>query len=154
MERIFNIVTFGKRIENLEIAIREGKIGSDLSTISEHISRNSILFLHCRGAIVAIAQPSGPYEFSQSRIWDNKVYPHRFPIKVTRYMAKPMPLCDDRINVELRERFGAGWAYKFLFAPKPLPDDIGRAILAGVEKVGTTAPDTFCRIFDMLAQSR
>jgi hypothetical protein len=42
-------------------------------------------------------------------------------------------------NEELRKRFGAGWAYKFIFSPKPIPLDIAEEISLKLKKQPRTS---------------
>ena len=144
------VISFGKRVENLDVAIQKGTIGSDLSTFRDYIASDSILFLHCKGSILATAHVSGPYQFSKSEIWTNKTYPHRFPVRISRFLSSPVQLCDGVLNVELKKRFGTGWAYKFLFSPKPVPADIGRKLLAVIERIPSTTAEQFHQVLTKL----
>ena len=125
----YNIITFGKKRENLEAAIERKIIGSYLGTFSEYLAKGSIIFLHCESKIWAIAKVSSDYFFNSEPIWQDKTYPHRFHISDVEILNEPVELTNGVYNVELRKRFGTGWAYKFLFSPKPLPTDIAETLL-------------------------
>lgn len=127
-----NIITFGKNKENFELAIRACTIGSFLGTFKDHLRKGSNVFLHCDGQILAVAKVSSDYFFSNQKIWEDKVYPHRFRISDIVMLKTPIKLVNGIYNVELRKRYGTGWAYKFLFSPKPLPEDISNQILSEI----------------------
>ena len=130
----FNIVSFGKRKENLLLALKMETIGSALTTFKDSIEPGATVFLHCNGMIWATARVNSGYFFSENRIWSDKIYPHRFKISLIKFAKIPIKLSDGTINVKFRERFGAGWAYRFIFSPKPVPPDIAQLISVGIEK--------------------
>lgn len=120
----FNIISFGKRQANLYLALEHLTIGSSLSTFKESIVRNSTIFLHCNSMIWGTATVSSDYFYSEEKIWDDKIYPHRFNISKPQLLKDPVPLSDGVINKAFREQFGSGWAYRFIFSPKPIPANI------------------------------
>lgn len=126
----YHIVSFGKKVENLKIALNHRLIGSNYSTIQKYLNPGSTVFLHCIGQIWGTAKVTSPYRYSETEIWKDRVYPHRFSFEVDLLAAEPIELCDGIINVEFRKRFGTGWAYKFIFSPKPIPADLAQMILA------------------------
>lgn len=125
---VFNIVTFGKRPENLVKSLETGLIGSSSSSFEASISKNSLIFLHCQSRIWGTAKPFGNYFFDKTPVWSNGIYPHRFKINDVSITIDPLDMLGTSINSEFRKRFGIGWAYKFIFSPRPIPDDIGRQI--------------------------
>lgn len=127
-----NIVSFGKKIENLRKSLEHSTIGSTLSTFKENLSNNPKIFLHCNAMIWGTATVESNYFYSEAKIWDDKTYPHRFKISNVRMLKEPIPLSDGKINKAFRDQFGSGWAYKFIFSPKPVPADIARLILASM----------------------
>jgi len=129
----FNIISFGKRKENLLIALNQGLIGSTLTTFKESVQPGATVFLHCDAKIWAVAKVEGDYFFSETRIWPDKIYPHRFKVSLLKFVKHPIELSDGVINAKFRERFGAGWAYRFLFSPKPIPTDIAQIIAKRIE---------------------
>jgi len=128
MKKIYNIITFGKRFENLARAIELDLIGSNLKTFKDNVSENSSIFLHCNGQIWGRAKPIGDYFSDNSIVWDNSIYPHRYKIKISFLTKDPLQMAEANINSEFRSRFGVGWAYKFIFSPKPIPEDIAATV--------------------------
>jgi hypothetical protein len=143
----FNIISFGRRKENFLIALSQGVIGSSLSTFKESVKPGATIFLHCDAKIWATARVEGDYFYSENRIWPDKVYPHRFKIAILKFAKQPVALSDGVINTKFRERFGAGWAYRFIFSPKPIPADIAQLILKRIEQTGF-ASEGFDRIIN------
>jgi len=127
-----NIVSFGKKTENLRKSLESLTIGSTLSTFQENLSNNPTIFLHCNAMIWGTAAVASNYFYSEEKIWEDKTYPHRFKISNVKMLNEPIPLCDGKINKAFRDQFGSGWAYKFIFSPKPLPVDITRLILCSI----------------------
>lgn len=130
----FNIISFGKKEENLKSSLALGVIGSSLSTFKSNVAFNANIFLHCNAMIWGIAKISSSYFYSEEKIWEDKIYPHRFKISNIELFSQPIPLSDGIINKAFREQFGTGWAYKFIFTPKPVPSDIAALILDAVKK--------------------
>lgn len=124
----YNIITFGKKRKNLKKAIEYQTIGSFLTTVQDYLYKDSTIFLHCESKIWGTAKVNSNYFCDKTIIWDDKVYPHRFLISEIKLTDDPISLTNGIYNVELRSSFGVGWAYKFLFSPKPLPADIGEKI--------------------------
>ncbi len=137
LEAEFNIITFGKKLENFERTINTGIIGSALSTVDKHIQIGNIALLHWKGYIWGYASISSKYFFSEEPIWKDKLYPHRFCISNLFLTKEPFSLSNGIYNSELRKAHGTGWAYKFIFSPKPLPKNIGEDIY---EKLKTLTP--------------
>lgn len=131
---VYNIVSFGKRKENLIQSLETMTIGSNLSTFKDSIKQGSTIFLHCEGMIWGTAKVVGPYFYSEIQIWFDKIYPSRFKIELQKILADPFELSDGIINAEFRKSFGSGWAYRFIFSPKPIPVDIAKLILEKVTK--------------------
>ena len=123
-ERNYNIITFGKRVDNLLISLENNVIGTFLRTAPEYIFNGATIFLHCRSLIWGKATISSDYYYDEVEIWSDKIYPHRFKIKDIRLTTEPLSLVGSGYNDKFRENHGAGWAYKFIFAPKPLPNEI------------------------------
>lgn len=124
----YNIVTFGKLKDNLSLALQSRIIGSPLATFEQHVEKDNIIFLHCRSVIWGSARVSSKYFYDENQIWPDKIYPHRFEIDDILLLYDPIVLSNGDYNVRLKERYGTGWAYKFIFSPKPLPDDIATDI--------------------------
>lgn len=131
---MFNIISFGKRKENLVRSLETMTIGSNLSTFRESVKQGATVFLHCEAKIWGIAKVTGPYFFSEAPIWSDKTYPHRFKIELLKLLSDPVELSDGVINTEFRKSFGSGWAYRFIFSPKPVPNEIAKLILNKVNK--------------------
>ena len=136
----FNIISFGKRRENLERALESNTIGSALSTFRESVKPGATVFLHCNGLIWGSAKVSSDYFSSSAPLWDDKLYPHRFRISDVKLASEPVELCDGVINVQLRKQYGTGWAYKFIFSPKPLPNDIADLIIERLSAPSNVLP--------------
>ena len=119
-----HIVSFGSKPENLIRAIEQKTIGSTFSTFKSHLRKGATIFLHCKSVLWGIGMVDSDYFYEEEEIWRDKTYPHRFSIKLCHLAKEPVTMCDGWYNVRLRESFGTGWAYKFIFAPKPLPGDI------------------------------
>lgn len=137
----FNIITFGKKSDNFLISVEQGVIGTFLNTAPLYLQKDSIVFLHCRGLIWGTAKISSDYIRDENVIWRDKIYPHRFHIEILKMTANPLSLVQEHYNDRFRELFGAGWAFKFIFAPKPLPEDIGRDIYADLNKREDATPE-------------
>ena len=135
---MFNIISFGKRKENLLQAVRTGTIGSTLSTFKESVQPGATVFLHCNGMIWATAKVDSDYFFSEIQTWTDKIYPHRFKIADIKFAKSPVQLSDGVINAKFREGFGSGWAYRFIFSPKPVPPDIAQLINNSIQRAGLT----------------
>lgn len=129
---VFNIISFGKRKENLVKSLETMTIGSNLSTFRDSVTQGATIFLHCDARIWGIAKVTGPYFFSETPIWSDKTYPHRYKIELLKLLSDPVELSDGVINAEFRKSFGSGWAYRFIFSPKPVPDGIAKLILEKV----------------------
>ncbi|MCC6278727.1 MAG: hypothetical protein IT289_12495 [Oligoflexia bacterium] len=134
----FNIVSFGKRKENLLLAVQTKTIGSTLTTFKNLIKPGSVVFLHCVGMIWATAKVESEYFYSEEEIWSDKKYPHRFKITITKFVKAPVLLSDGNINTKIREQYGRGWAYRFIFSPKPLPLDIAQLITTKLDGAVST----------------
>jgi predicted RNA-binding protein len=130
---MYNIVSFGKKTENLEKAIEHKTIGSKLNTFGENISDGSVLFLHCEGKIWGTAQAVGNCYNSEQVLWEDKIYPKRFKIQNIKLAKAPISIKDGVINLKFRQSFGTAWAYKFIFSPKPIPTEIANLILNKLE---------------------
>lgn len=131
---MYNIISFGKRKENLIRSLETMTIGSNLSTFKDSVKHGATVFLHCEARIWGIANVTGPYFFSEIPIWSDKTYPHRFKIELLKVLSDPIELSDGIINAEFRKSFGSGWAYRFIFSPKPIPDGIAKLILEKISK--------------------
>lgn len=130
----FNIISFGKKEENLKSSVAHGVIGSSLSTFKSNVASDANIFLHCNAMIWGLAKVSSDYFYSDVKIWEDKIYPHRFKISNISLFNQPIPLSDGIINKAFRDQFGTGWAYKFIFTPKPIPSDIATLILDAAKK--------------------
>lgn len=125
-EQRYNIISFGKRFENLAISVKSGIIGSNVKTFHEHVTKGSIVFFHCKGEIWGSGIVIGNGEKSREHLWPNDSYPYRNKIRIEHLTLDPVALSNGVYNSALRTEFGVGWAYKFLFSPRPLPEKIGR----------------------------
>lgn len=141
----YNIVCFGKKRDNFRKAIVHGTIGSFLSTFPEHIKKGSTIFLYCESQILGQAKVSSDYFHDQTPIWEDKVYPHRFRIEQIQIFERPVSLVNGVYNQELRKRYGTGWAYKFIFSPKPLPEDVAKQISAELTSAKTVPVGFFLK---------
>jgi hypothetical protein len=139
----YNIISFGKRFENLAISVKSQIIGSKLSTFEANVKSGSKIFLHCGSQIWGLATVIGNYQYNQSKVWSNDLYPHRYNIKVDLLTLQPLHLSNGIYNVQLREQFGSGWAYKFIFSPRPLPGDVGEKIEKDLRTAPTCDLETF-----------
>lgn len=128
MSRHYNIITFGKKTDNLLLSIERNVIGTFLRTAPDYITREATIFLHCRSLIWGKATVSSDYYFDEEKIWSDKVYPHRFKIKEIKLTSNPLSLIESGYNNKLRKVYGSGWAFSFIFAPKPLPIEVGEEI--------------------------
>lgn len=128
MNKRYNIITFGKKADNLLLAIERNVIGTFLRTAPEYIFRDATIYLHCRSLIWGKATIASEYFYDEQIIWNDKVYPHRFKIKDIRLTTEPISLVGSGYNNKLRKDYGSGWQYKFIFAPKMLPIEIGEEI--------------------------
>ena len=123
---VFHILSFGRKPQNLMRAIQTETIGSSLGSFESYITEGSTIFLHCNSLLWGIGKIRGSYFNSEERIWSDKIYPHRFHFSIQHLVNQPLILSDGNYNARLRQEFGIGWAYKFIFVPKPLPSQIGR----------------------------
>lgn len=130
MSRYYNIITFGKKSDNLLLSIEKNVIGTFLRTAPDYIFREATIFLHCHSLIWGQATVASEYFFDEQKIWSDKIYPHRFKIKEVKLTSNPLNLVDSGYNNKLRKDYGTSWAYSFIFAPKPLPFEIGQEIEA------------------------
>ena len=145
---MFNIISFGKKKENLLIAIRQGVIGSTLTTFQDKIKPNSTIFLHCDKKIWATAQIQDDYFFSEEIIWKDKIYPQRFKIHNCKMLKTAIELNDGVINAEFRKISGPSWAYRYLFSPKEIPNNIANLILEKISNVETVSFEDFKKIIE------
>lgn len=118
---IFNIVTFGKKDLNLQTAIINKTIGSPHASFEAHIKKDNTILLHSNGQFKAAAKVSSQYFLNNEKLWSDKLYPHRFKIDEIIIFEKPIDLLEIGFNDEMREISGKGWAFTYIFAPKPLP---------------------------------
>lgn len=144
---MFNIISFGKRKRNLLKAIETTTIGSSLTTFKDSIQPGATIFLHCGGLLWGTGEVQGSYFFSDDIIWSDKLYPHRYKFVLTKFLKEPVPLNDGIINTRLRRDFGAGWAYKFLFTPRPIPSDVAKMIVQRID-AGKPAAGNFVEILE------
>jgi predicted RNA-binding protein len=140
---LFNIISFGKKRENLVLAIEHQTLGSTLSTLSENIHNGSTIFLHCKSRIWATAEVTSDYFYSEEPIWKDKFYPHRFKFHNCKLLSVPVELSDGGINTAFRKTYGSAWAYRFLFSPKAIPQNIAKLIEAKIKDVELTDFETF-----------
>ncbi len=125
-----HIISFGKKPRNLILSLEHNIIGSFLRTASEHINRGSTVLFHCNALIWGSAKIDSEYFFDdQLFIWRDKIYPHRFKIKDVRLTSMPISLIQEGYNNIFRSDHGPGWAFKFIFTPKPIPDNISNKLL-------------------------
>ena len=141
----YHIITFGKRKENLIISIEKKIIGSSHTTVQKYIKSGSAIFLHYNSYLWARAKVSSNYFISKKKIWLDNLYPNRFQIDEITLTNDPVCLTNGIYNRRLREQFGAGWAYKFLFTPKPLPQEVGLKIHSDFSKRKPLAVDEFLK---------
>ena len=139
----YNIITFGKKKENLKLAIENSIIGSYQSTFKEYMKSDSKIFLHCNSQIWGEARVSSDYFYDEAWLWEDKQYPHRFRIDDIRLVSKPVVLTNGVYNTEFRENFGTSWAYKFIFSPKPLPETIAKKIETELSNQHMVTKDSF-----------
>lgn len=132
---MFNIISFGKRKENLLLTLQLNVIGSSLTTFKEHIFPGATIFLHCNGRIWATAEVIDRYFYSEDVLWKDKLYPHRFKIHNCKLLASPVQLSDGVINSEFRKASGPSWAYRYLFSPKKIPEDIAKLINEKIQPI-------------------
>jgi hypothetical protein len=133
----FNIISFGKKENNLRTSVAYGVIGSALTTFKNNVVKDAQIFLHCKAMIWGCAKVSSDYFYSETELWEDKTYPHRFKISDIKLLDNPIPLSDGTINKAFKEQYGTGWAYKFIFTPKPVPKEIASLILGAVKKIET-----------------
>lgn len=124
----FAIVSFGKKKENFLKAIEFKTIGSPHTTFEKHIKPNQIVFFHFDGAIWGAGKVSTNYFYDNRKIWEDKAYPHRFGIEVLCLTKNSIPTSHSDFAEEMRNQFGYGWGFSYIFAPQPLPTEIGRKI--------------------------
>ena len=135
------------------VAVDKLIIGSFLSTFKDYMSKGSTIFLHCESKIWATAQISSDYFFSESEIWTDKKYPHRFRIDGLRVLTQPIELTNGHYNVELRKRYGTGWAYSFLFSPKPIPNDIALELVSEAKSKALDGISDLSSLREVLGES-
>jgi hypothetical protein len=153
-EPSFNIITFGKKADNFLISAQEGVIGTFLTTTPQYLQKGSIVFLHCRSLIWGIAKINSDYIYDEKIIWKDKVYPHRFRIEVLKMTTNPLSLVQEHYNDRFRESFGTGWAFKFIFAPKPLPASIGKDIYEDLSNREDASLEAVFSMLDKLAKKK
>ncbi len=142
----FNIVSFGKRRENLLKTVEVGLIGSKLNTFQSSIAENSVIFFHCDSLIWGTGRVTGAFRIGSDEIWPNSLYPFRYPIQIDHLTDNPVHLSNGVYNSNLRKLYGVGWAYKFIFSPKPLPIEIGKTLLADVLSRRPVSRNDFIRV--------
>ena len=124
-----HFITFGKRLDNLNLALEKLTIGSNRPSIAKYLEPGAHIFLHCQSQLWAICEIVGEYHYSDTVIWENQIYPHRFSFKPIVIPKEPIPLLDGSINKLLQVASGKGWQYKHLFTPMALPKDVCDLIL-------------------------
>ena len=125
----YNIVTFGKKKENLDIAVSNLLIASYQNTFKNYIQKGSVVFLHCNSLVWGSATVASDYFYDETRLWRDKVYPHRFRIEQIQLLEEPFPISDGNINIQLKKIAGSAWAFSYIFSPKPLPKSVGESLL-------------------------
>lgn len=113
----------------MELAIETTTIGSSAATFHNYIEKGSIVFFHCSGQVWGKAKVVSEAITNHEPIWGDKVYPYRFRIDQVSMLESPYGLSGSKEASILREEFGSGWAYKFIFVPKPLPVEVGQLLL-------------------------
>lgn len=141
----YHIITFGKKKKNLIISIEKKIIGSSHTTVQKYIKSGSVIFLHYNSYLWAKTKVSSDYFISKQTVWLDNLYPNRFQIDEIILTDDPVCLTNGIYNRRLREQFGVGWAYKFLFTPKPLPQEVALKIHSDFLKRKTLAVDEFLR---------
>lgn len=126
---MYNIISFGTKYNNLLASLEHQTIGSTLSTFNKHLKKGSKIFLHCQSTIFGTAEVTSEYFESQTTLWADKIYPNRFKIDNIIIVEQPQKLNDGIINNSFKEHYGAGWPYKYIFSPHPIPDSIAQLIL-------------------------
>lgn len=153
-EPSYNIVTFGKKSDNFIISIERGIVGTFLNTVPQYLHKGSVVFLHCHSLIWGIARISSEYIHDEKIIWKDKVYPHRFYMEVLHLTNNPLSLVKEHYNDRLREEFGNGWAFKFIFAPKPLPESIGSDIYNNLMKRESASWDVVYLMLEKMGKTK
>ena len=71
-DQSYHIISFGRKPENLLLAIEKGTLGSASANISKYLKPNSLIFFHCCSSLVGIGVVKSEYFFSEEKVWKNK----------------------------------------------------------------------------------
>lgn len=137
------IISFGKKIENLRLAIRNQKLGSDQSTFGERIKASDIVLLMCHSKVFGTAIVKSSVYQEDKRIWRDKIYPHRADLEQIKIFKDAFSFEDLDLNSLLREKLGKGWAFKVIFTPGDLPIDVENIILKEINSREFIDQDNF-----------
>lgn len=117
-------VCFGKKIENLEIAIRALTVGAKKPHFLKQLKHNDEILLYCDGKIYATALIVGEGFVSKAQIWNDYEYEYRFNMTGVKILKSPYLLKGSPLHSEFSRTFGRGWAFKVLFTPQALSHEI------------------------------
>ena len=126
---IINFISFGNKKENLDLALKHKIIGSEFTTFESYIKKDSTVLLHCQGKIWAVTKVTSDCFEEKTPIWEDKLYPFRFKIKLNELLHPPVDIKEKGINDLMRNEYGRGWGFSFLFAPKPISSPIAQKII-------------------------
>ena len=115
----YAIVSFGKKKENLLIALKNNVIGSKHATFEKHIQNGQIIFFHCNGSIWGSGVVVSNYYYDCTPIWDDNLYPHRFNIRAGLFHQDGILTSQSSFSEKMKGRFGSGWGFSYIFAPQP-----------------------------------
>ena len=121
---LMKFISFGKMIQNLSISIDKKIIGSEFTTFEHRIVNGVQILFVCDSRVWGMAEVTSNVFFDQSELWENKLYPYRANIDNIIVFKKTFKFSDFGVDSLLRDRIGRQWAYKVLFTPGDLPDDV------------------------------
>ena len=115
------LLSFGKKFENMFIAIDKCTLGSSFSTFAEKIENGEQIVFVCGSQMWGVAQVCSEVFYELKPIWKDKHYPYRAHIKSIQIFKDPISFVDSGLNKIFRDNLGKQWAYKLLFTPGELP---------------------------------
>lgn len=141
------LISFGRKIENLALAVEFAKIGSEFKTFSEKVLVGDEIVFVCNSRMWGVATVSSQVISEPNQIWRDKRYPYRAGISSIKVFSNPISFVSCGIDQILRDSLGKHWAYKVIFTPGLLPFEVDKRLQSLVNSVDCLSPSEFQSFF-------
>lgn len=126
-------ICYGKNENNLEITLQRRVIGSKNRSFLSKLSLGDVVLFYLNSSIFAKAEITSQSFTSAENVWPDNSYPFRYKIgNITKFQI-PFRFIGTEAHRLIRNEFGTGWGYKFLYFPKELPDATAKVLMDEIE---------------------